>query len=249
MNKKQFQRGSSHLILIIVLVIVILGGLGYVYWLNYMQPKVTSDTNAAVIVPADVALTEVASDQTTESGLAIKYPKSWASNNTSLTGSDNTTITSPDGKVVVNFDVELTNGLGGICAASSDGGKITRLAQLDTSAIGGFSGARFASYVNHNTVDGTYTYFSGAQVVNDANLAVEVGDMTDNCDSFGIGSDSIVITHKVLSNGYWLQPVVKVNLGLKDITSTSSIDNINNAMKTDDFAIAKRIVQSLYKKD
>lgn len=35
MKKKQSQQGSSHLILIISLVIVILGALGYVYWQNY----------------------------------------------------------------------------------------------------------------------------------------------------------------------------------------------------------------------
>ena len=44
MNKQQSQIGSSHLILIIALAIVILGGLGYVYWLNYMQPKVAENT-------------------------------------------------------------------------------------------------------------------------------------------------------------------------------------------------------------
>lgn len=51
-NKKQSQQGSLHLILIIALVLVALGGLGYVYWLNFMQPK-SSDASLVITESAD----------------------------------------------------------------------------------------------------------------------------------------------------------------------------------------------------
>jgi len=53
MNKKQSQSGSAHLIIIIVLAVALLGSLGYVFYLNFMQPKSTpAPTPAVVVTPA-----------------------------------------------------------------------------------------------------------------------------------------------------------------------------------------------------
>jgi len=49
-NKKQSQSGSSHLVIIIVLVVALLGALGYVFYLNFMQPKSTPAPTPAVAV-------------------------------------------------------------------------------------------------------------------------------------------------------------------------------------------------------
>lgn len=46
MNKKQSQSGFAHLAIIIVLVVVLLGTLGFVYWQNFMQPK--TDTTETI---------------------------------------------------------------------------------------------------------------------------------------------------------------------------------------------------------
>ena len=53
MNKKQSQSGSAHLVIIIVLVVALLGALGYIFYLNFMQPKATptvAETPAPVVV-------------------------------------------------------------------------------------------------------------------------------------------------------------------------------------------------------
>ncbi|MEI6054338.1 MAG: hypothetical protein WCQ49_03155 [Candidatus Saccharibacteria bacterium] len=47
MNKKS-QSGSAHLIIIVILIISLLGALGFVFWQNFMQPKVNN------AVPAEV---------------------------------------------------------------------------------------------------------------------------------------------------------------------------------------------------
>ena len=61
-NKKQSQSGSAHLVVIVVLVVALLGALGYVFYLNFMQPKVAdvpvlnipkTNDGPTVVVPAE----------------------------------------------------------------------------------------------------------------------------------------------------------------------------------------------------
>ena len=52
MNKKQSQSGSAHLIIIMILCVALIGALGFVYWQNFMQPKV-SDKNVVATKTAD----------------------------------------------------------------------------------------------------------------------------------------------------------------------------------------------------
>ena len=48
-NKQKSQSGfAHHLIIIIAIVVVVIGALGYVYWKNFMQPKVTADAIASI---------------------------------------------------------------------------------------------------------------------------------------------------------------------------------------------------------
>lgn len=48
-NKQKSQSGfAHHLIIIIAIVAVVIGALGYVYWKNFMQPKVTADAIASI---------------------------------------------------------------------------------------------------------------------------------------------------------------------------------------------------------
>jgi hypothetical protein len=45
MNKQKYQKGSIHLVIIIVLIVALLGILGFVYWQNFLQPKSTTKSN------------------------------------------------------------------------------------------------------------------------------------------------------------------------------------------------------------
>ncbi len=59
MNRKQSQKGSSHLTLIIILVIAVLGGLSFAYWRNFMQPKAADNTPAPAVIEKVVDNTPV----------------------------------------------------------------------------------------------------------------------------------------------------------------------------------------------
>ena len=54
MNKQKSQSGFAHLALIIILIVALLGTLGFVYWQNFMQPKseTAKKDDSSVITPA-----------------------------------------------------------------------------------------------------------------------------------------------------------------------------------------------------
>ena len=257
MKSNKPQQGSAHLIVIIILVIALLGALGFVFWQNFIQQpnqiaKSNELTEIVAIDPKLIELSEIATDVTTNSGLAIKYPKTWILSNSTIPinhfSRDKTTITSPDGSVTVVYDVELIGGRGGVCKVSEDGQKLTQLVQLDADVITGYPDARFVAYVDHNTLTDVYKYSIGVQGVGGYGDHIKVGDVTDDCDSFGSisSSPSIVI---IKNPDDMLQPNVTLNIELNNVQNgVSSLTDINNAMKTDNFLIAKRIVQSLYVK-
>jgi len=57
-DKKQSQSGFAHLAIIIVLVVALIGALGFVYWQNFMQPK-ASDENVVATKTADDTTTTI----------------------------------------------------------------------------------------------------------------------------------------------------------------------------------------------
>jgi YD repeat-containing protein len=57
-NKQKYQSGfAHHLIIIISIVVVVIGSLGYVYWKNFMQPKVTANNTTSVTKPDGTIVT------------------------------------------------------------------------------------------------------------------------------------------------------------------------------------------------
>jgi len=87
-NKQKYQSGFAHnLIIIIAIVVVIIGSLGYVFWKNFMQPKSTADNTSITSPDGTIVTAKLDAD-----GKAI----------TITTAPDGTaTTTKSDGTVVV----------------------------------------------------------------------------------------------------------------------------------------------------
>lgn len=43
MKKKQYQSGSAHIVVVILIILALIGALGFVYWRNFMQTKSETD--------------------------------------------------------------------------------------------------------------------------------------------------------------------------------------------------------------
>ena len=103
MKQRQLQRGSAHAVIIIVLVVALLGALGYIYWQNFVGNQQTNgqtDTKTT---------TDAVSPVTTSYGdlsLTLDAPKEWKVEKTDHTmpaKASQTMITSPSGKVGVDI--------------------------------------------------------------------------------------------------------------------------------------------------
>lgn len=59
MNKKQSQSGSAHFIVIFILVIALLGALGFVFWQNFIQTKTTENKTSSTSTSSTESSNEV----------------------------------------------------------------------------------------------------------------------------------------------------------------------------------------------
>lgn len=231
MNKNKSQTGSVHLIITIILAVALLGLLGFELYQNFVLSKASKPTLTVVDKKTDetpktetaseVALTEVASD-TTGTGLAIKYPKTWILNHETtpasemVGASDKNTIISSDGNVKVVLDIARPSGIGLNC-----GDPDTTIKVLDKGEIKNYSSLSFIRY-NEPGV-GDYVGVS---------KNIEVEGRT-NCASY---SKSQYIFSYSSSNP---SPIATLQAKF-----TGDID-----MNSDNYKTAKRIIQSLYVKN
>jgi len=84
-NKQKPQSGFAHLAAIVIIIVALLGTLGFVYWMNFIQPKVSEvkKNNSSVIIPVTkkpVAVDPMADWKTytnAQYGFSFKYPADW----------------------------------------------------------------------------------------------------------------------------------------------------------------------------
>ena len=258
MRKQKHQSGFAHLLIItIILGVALAGTLGFVVYQNFIVKKDDSSKTSNTITSADkksesntsktssnkndsdtkddpsqVALTEIASNQSyTNTGLTIKYPKTWTytheAENSRSGLPDSISITSPDGTVVVNFNVHYTQ-IGGYC-------ENLVISQFETDSIKGYSNAVFLSGVAKYTPNNTYYYYVHAQKTSDAS-------------SFKIGGNGCGMAYGLLLTNNNIVFGLSMNLKNVQNNKTTTLTEFNKAKETDNYKIAKRIIQSLYVK-
>lgn len=252
MINNKTESGSAHLIIVIILIIALVGGLSYFVWKNYILSELNDlkkDQNNSQT--SDFLLNKIATDNSAGSNLAVKYPSSWGlvHEGATYSGSDTKTIkspdinkiSSPDGKIQVTLSVG-GSGIGGTC--SMDEGATYEIVKLETDSIPKYTKARFVAYVTHykDTLNESYTYFFGAQRNNESVKSVKVGDSACGFMSteFFNTSSSIQADDKT--------PLSTLSIKFMDIQNDNDLKlaTIEQAMQTDNYKIAKQIVQSLH---
>jgi hypothetical protein len=224
MNKRKSQSGSIHLLIAIILLVVILATLGFIFWQNFIEPK----TNKSAESTASTELTEVASDQTINTGLTVKYPKTWKLSHKAISNEfDTSTITSPDGRISVILNSIITTGLGTDC--NSD----TTMQVIDKDAIPNLPSLGFIAYITHSNLSHSYGYRVGAYFIQDLK----------DCNTY-YGSEFIYGEMPKLSTLYIEFNDINNNVDANSLMPS----DIYNAMSTNNYKIAKQIVQSLYKR-
>lgn len=265
MIKFKIKLSKKHFIGLAAIMVVALGLLGYFVWSNFIQSKSgdqTKNDNSSVNAMSDqydvkVDLSESTTDTAHGSGLAIKYPKTWKVTNEGYlewiikyegetiefepgfvmpTNPDKITITSPDDKVSVIFDIGAWDTP---TTCKPDNEMKLKLAKVETSLIPAYKDYIFATSINYSPEYGVYYYnigaFKGGEWVNTAKIddpecTIGLQDISFK----GTDYDSVAILQ------------VKLN-DVKDGMKTT-LDDVNYATASDNFNIAKQIVKSLYVK-
>lgn len=245
MNKHKSQQGSGLLAIVIILAVALLGAVGYIFWQNFSNTaEINKDSSANV---SDVVLNKIAYDKTLGTDMAVRYPETWsmehkASGPNSYGRYDDTsTITSPDGEIEVVLYVFQPTGFGQNCADDS----LTQI--LDEGTINSYESLGYKAYAEGSVFpDGSthYKYYFGAyklDVINDT-----------TCKDYSYGRYIMSLPGHNSSDGV---PIIYMRFpNIEDETTSydrgyniSNIDDLKQIIKTNNYKIAKQIIQSLHK--
>lgn len=171
------QRGSTHLVLVVILVLALLGALGFIFWQNFVQKNGTNvNQNESVSQTTKtietVKLKTVAFNPAFGARLGFSYPENWSLER-SIEGpipldgekgitSETITVTSPSKNIYVKYQLGANGGLGGMCLPEESG----IISVLRQTPLANFSGNSFSENIAHR--DGGYRYFSG--IMSDSSL-------------------------------------------------------------------------------
>ena len=248
--KRARQQGHAVLIAItVVLVVVILGLLGWALWRNFFnKPAATpAATTTSSAKPAVTSTDLTQSATTTYNGktLTIKYPTSWQNVNDGTVGSG---ITSPDGNIIIKYTLLPPDGIGGAC-----GDPVTPapdpIVYATWEAIPGTSAAIFASYIAHHINADVpnrteyYTYMFAAMKNSDAIKNVKTGDSA--CQPF-LFADYVILPG---DSGAALQVrTIFKNLYMDDLSGQrldTTQKEVQDTLTSADAQTAQKIIESI----
>ncbi len=101
------QNGSAHVVIIIILVVALIGALGFIFWQNFFKNDATSTTSVATeeveVAPETNEYAGWGTYESVRDGYSIKYPQNWVV----------IKETDQDGPYIRNFDPTFGNTQGG----------------------------------------------------------------------------------------------------------------------------------------
>jgi len=233
------QKGSAHVVIIVILTLLVLGLLGFVFWQNFLAPKNGDDSSVTTGQAANETieeeldpLTEVKTISYSGATFAFQHPKSWTVNETSSTSGR---VSSSDQSVYYDYSLLGLGGVGGTCG---DDEKVTSVYWGSTSINDNII---FGQYSVKSSGDGGTFYSYGFGLMLDEQRSfrnMAIGDA-------GCSMDLRSILHTGINNTD-NEPVVATFTGhfkyLDDVTPTQ--EDINAAFGTKTFELAKRIALS-----
>lgn len=117
-KKSSKQTGSVHIAIIIILIVAILGGLGFMFWNNFMKKDNDNSSNTQQTSASKVIT--YATYQTDIHPVSFQYPSTWKVKNVEGSGQDffrSANITTDENNAI-SFSIGA-GGLGGTCGGSN----------------------------------------------------------------------------------------------------------------------------------
>jgi hypothetical protein len=148
-NKSGVRKHGARNAILIVIILAVLGALGYFVWTNFIQ-KSTTNTKTVAVVTKSKTFTY------SKSSLSFNYPSDWviADDAKSLNG----TLTSPDGNVTLTYGaVTIDTSDSGGCSVSTPGDSYT-ITGLTWETVPSISNV-IVSQLSTKYVSGASTYY------------------------------------------------------------------------------------------
>lgn len=125
MIRNYTQKGSAHVVIVIVLVAALLGALGFIFWQNFMKEKPATDQTSTNKTETTPKLLTASFNEGFKANTSFSYPENWTLER-SVTGSfpvnlengatsEEIKITSPSKKYSAHYRISAHAGIGGAC--------------------------------------------------------------------------------------------------------------------------------------
>lgn len=234
-NQSAARKKTVRPVFVIVLILAILGAVGYYIWANYMQQNINS--------PQAVAVTTKTKTFTyNKLSLSFKYPSNWtlADNTKSLYGK----VVSPDGNLALKYEIVAIDPNGGSCSLDSPGDSYT-VTGLSSGSVPSTSGIIFRQLSTKYTSGANLTVYSykfGLATDTDNSFKNgKVGDFVCNVDK--TNSDLIKMVTGTDGSEYYLS----FSGSFKDLDAASANltqAQIDKAFASSDAKTARGILES-----
>ncbi len=239
------QKGSIHVVIIIALVVLLIGALGYVFYQNYINKPAEEKAQNSESMKS-VPKLKTAHVDFEKTVYALDYPEGWSE---SALGADpdfrDMSITSPDGNIEVVFNV-AAGGLGGMCD-TEDGLKVRfyQVSSWTNTKVTGESLRLVEAMTDYP--EGGYKYVIGLSPEG-AETHASVGD--SHCTVGYVGVASRVASDP--NTDTIAQPTIIAKITFPMLLNAAdarakSMDDVKNIMATNDYKAAVKILQSARK--
>ena len=143
MNKQKYQSGFAHLAIIIVLIVALLGTLGFVYYQNFVAKKDDQTTKTATSssnkdTSAKIVATNYKTYTDSEFNASFQYPEKWTVGSVNIPLADDphwnrgVEVKNESGEIVAELILGVS-GLGGTCADENGNPVLSNFTVLDSS--------------------------------------------------------------------------------------------------------------------
>lgn len=170
MISTRLQKGSAHIIIIVVLILALIGALGWIFWQNFSKANDTNqrknDKQSSVKnEPTKEKLVTGRSELADSiSPVTFEYPESWSLSrksdgpippNSDGFSSEAITLRYQNSTLTVNYSLG-NGGIGGMCLPEEQG----KVVSLSYEGLPNAKGVSYVTYV-HNDLDGTRHSYAG----------------------------------------------------------------------------------------
>ena len=241
MRKRLYQQGSAHVVIIILLVLALLGALGFVFYQNFILKPAQPQAERVEREPSSKLKTAQFAYENTI--YALDYPDGWSKTPIDPTnGQHGVAFADPSGEIEARIDVS-DGGLGGMCD-TNDGRKVRYYNVHPTANTKLTDETLYLVETMFDYLEGGYGYKIGLSPEG-AETHSSVGD--SHCTVGYVGVASRVVLDP--STNAVIKPTVITQIEFPKLpdakdAKVTSMDIIKNLMKTEDYKAAVKILES-----